>query len=78
MDFPSLLPQRAKETTGTRKKENDMAKSQYALNSITPWQWSATLNKQKTMFSVTSLIYLVTSSAIFQEIESVDGVWCLS
>lgn len=75
MDFPSLLSQRAKETTGTAKKEKDMAKSQGALNNITPWQWSATLNKQKTIISVTNLIHLFASSIIFQEIERVDGVW---
>lgn len=78
MGLPSLLPQRDKETTGTAKKENDMAKSQWALNNITPCQWPATLNKQKTMISVTNLIYLFASSIIFQELESADGVWGLS
>lgn len=78
MDFPSLLPQRTKETTGTAKKEKDTANIQWALNNITPWQWSATLNKQKTIISVTNLIYLFASSIIFQEIKRVDGVWGLS
>lgn len=51
-----------------------MAKTQGTLNSNSPQQQSATLNKHKIMISVTGLIHLLEFSIFSQEIKIVSGI----